>query len=75
MVTRGISVAALIGMFLLCVLVSICYSNAERLARMLGKKGTSVLTRLSAFILCHRRPDHVERSSAIPMMFPGASAR
>jgi multiple antibiotic resistance protein len=44
-------VAALIGMFLLCVLVMICYSNAERLVLVLGKSGTTIMTRLSAFIL------------------------
>jgi multiple antibiotic resistance protein len=44
-------VAALIGMFLLCVLVMICYGRADRLVRRLGKSGTGILTRLSAFIL------------------------
>jgi multiple antibiotic resistance protein len=44
-------VSALIGMFALCLLVSICYSRADRLVRMLGKSGTAILTRLSAFIL------------------------
>lgn len=44
-------VAALIGMFLLCVLVMICYGSAETLVRKLGKTGTSILMRLSAFIL------------------------
>jgi len=44
-------IAALIGMFLLCVLVMVCYGNAERLVRRLGKAGTSILMRLSAFIL------------------------
>jgi multiple antibiotic resistance protein len=43
--------AALTGMFLLCVLVWVCYGNADRLVRMLGKSGTNILTRLSAFIL------------------------
>ncbi len=43
--------AALLGMFLLCLLVLICYSRAERLAHLLGKTGTSILMRLSAFIL------------------------
>jgi multiple antibiotic resistance protein len=43
--------AALTGMFLLCVLVWLCYGNADRLVRMLGKSGTNILTRLSAFIL------------------------
>lgn len=44
-------IAALIGMLLLCLLVLICYSNADRLVRVLGKSGTTILTRLSAFIL------------------------
>jgi len=44
-------VAALIGMFLLCVLVKICYGKADRLVRRLGKSGTSILMRMSAFIL------------------------
>ncbi len=43
--------AALLGMALLCVLVAICYGNADRLVKMLGKSGTNILTRLSAFIL------------------------
>jgi multiple antibiotic resistance protein len=28
-----------------------CYGNADRLVRLLGKSGTTILTRLSAFIL------------------------
>ena len=44
-------IAALLGMFLLCVLVMICYGNADRLRRILGKSGTTILKRLSAFIL------------------------
>ncbi len=43
--------AALIGMLLLCWLVMVCYGNAERLVRVLGKSGTTIMTRLSAFIL------------------------
>jgi len=43
--------AALLGMFLLCVLVWVCYENADRLVKMLGASGTNILTRLSAFIL------------------------
>ena len=43
--------AALVGMALLCFLVMFCYGNADRLVRVLGKSGTSILTRLSAFIL------------------------
>ena len=44
-------IAGLIGMFLLCLLVMICYSNADRLVTWLGKSGTTIMTRLSAFIL------------------------
>ena len=44
-------IAALMGMFLLCVLVKICYGKADRLVRRLGRTGTSILMRLSAFIL------------------------
>lgn len=44
-------VSALLGMFALCLLVWICYSRADRLVKMLGKSGTQILTRLSAFIL------------------------
>jgi multiple antibiotic resistance protein len=44
-------VASLVGMFLLCVLVLLCYRYADRLTRVLGKSGTNILTRLSAFIL------------------------
>ncbi len=49
--TPGHFTAALIGMILLCVLVMVCYGNAERLVRVLGKSGTTIMTRLSAFIL------------------------
>lgn len=44
-------VAALTGMFLVCLLVAVCYGNAGRLVQLLGKSGTSILTRLSAFVL------------------------
>lgn len=43
--------AALTGIFLVCVLVGLCYGSADRLVTMLGKSGTNILTRLSAFIL------------------------
>jgi len=43
--------AALVGMALVCLLVVLCYSNAEWLARTLGRSGTVILVRLSAFIL------------------------
>ena len=44
-------IAALLGMFLLCVMVMVCYGNADRLVKWLGKSGTTIMTRLSAFIL------------------------
>jgi multiple antibiotic resistance protein len=44
-------IAALTGMLLLCLLVLLCYGSAERLVRKLGKSGTTILVRLSAFIL------------------------
>ena len=44
-------IAGLLGMFLLCLLVLVCYSNADRLVKWLGKSGTTIMTRLSAFIL------------------------
>ena len=44
-------VAAAAGMFLICLLVLICYRNAARLVGMLGKSGTNILARLSAFIM------------------------
>ena len=43
--------AALLGMFLLSVLVMVCYARAERMAQRLGSSGTNILVRLSAFIL------------------------
>lgn len=43
--------AALTGTFLVCVLVGVCYGRSEQLLRVLGKSGTNILTRLSAFIL------------------------
>lgn len=43
--------AALVGMALLCLLVWLCYGNANRLVKILGSSGTNIVTRLSAFIL------------------------
>jgi small neutral amino acid transporter SnatA (MarC family) len=39
------------SMFAICLLVLIYYSRADRLVRMLGKSGMTILERLSAFIL------------------------
>jgi multiple antibiotic resistance protein len=44
-------IAALTGMALLCVVMALCYGGAERLGRVLGKTGTDVVIRLSAFFL------------------------
>jgi multiple antibiotic resistance protein len=43
--------AALTGMFLVCILVMVCYGNADRLVRILGSSGTTIIMRLSAFVL------------------------
>lgn len=43
--------AALAAMLVLCLLVMMCYANADRLVKRLGKSGTTVVVRLSAFIL------------------------
>lgn len=42
---------ALMGMALVCLLVVLCYGNAERLVQRLGRSGTDIVIRLSAFIL------------------------
>ena len=43
--------AALIGMAILSFLIAVCYGGAERLVRALGKSGTDIMIRLSAFVL------------------------
>ena len=42
---------ALTGMAFVCLLVVLCYGNAERLVQRLGRSGTDIVIRLSAFIL------------------------
>ena len=44
-------IAGMVAMFLLSVLVLLCYANANRMERLLGRSGTTILTRLSAFIV------------------------
>jgi multiple antibiotic resistance protein len=41
----------LIGIVLICFLIYICYRYADAAQRLLGASGTSVLMRLSSFIL------------------------
>jgi multiple antibiotic resistance protein len=43
--------AALLGMALVCVLVAFCYGEAGRIVQILGRSGTTIAVRLSAFIL------------------------
>ena len=43
--------SALIGMALVCLVVVVCYGNADRLVKLFGASGTSILTHRSAFIL------------------------
>jgi len=52
---HGVSVTpfvpALAGSFLVALTVFLCYASAERLARLLGPTGMSVILRLSSFLL------------------------
>lgn len=43
--------AATLGSLIICVLIWLCYASAERMSRALGPTGTSVVVRLSSFIL------------------------
>ncbi len=43
--------AELIGVTLIAATILVCYRYADRMLRALGATGTSVLVRLSAFIL------------------------
>jgi len=47
----GIILAALVAMGLIAVSIFLCYGFADWLARMLGETGTTVVIRLSAFLL------------------------
>jgi multiple antibiotic resistance protein len=44
-------VSALLGSLLIALSVFLCYAGAERLARLLGASGMSVIVRLSSFLL------------------------
>lgn len=52
---RGFSVwnilAALVAMVLIAVSIFLCYGYADRLARILGRTGMTVIVRLSSFLL------------------------
>jgi len=45
------ALAALLGVLLIGATIYICYAYADRLERLLGPTGTSIVIRLSAFIL------------------------
>lgn len=47
---RGYATGVL-AMLLICFLIVVCYQNADRLVRLLGDSGTSIMIRISAFIL------------------------
>jgi multiple antibiotic resistance protein len=44
-------IGAIVGIALTCIIVYVCYSQAERILGRLGTSGVNVLLRLSAFIL------------------------
>ncbi|HEX7157827.1 MAG TPA: MarC family protein [Edaphobacter sp.] len=44
-------IASLVGIALVCIIIYICYRYANAAARLLGASGTSLVLRLSAFIL------------------------
>jgi multiple antibiotic resistance protein len=45
------ALAAVLGIAVICALVWLCYHFAGRMSRVLGETGTSVVVRLSSFIL------------------------
>jgi multiple antibiotic resistance protein len=45
------TMAHAVGMLLVCILVYLCYRYADRLVTKLGPTGTSVVLRLTAFIM------------------------
>lgn len=44
-------IAALVGSLLIAITVFVCYGSAERIARLVGPTGMSVILRLSSFLL------------------------
>jgi multiple antibiotic resistance protein len=45
------AVSSVIGVFIVCVAIYACYRYSRRLGELLGRNGTAVVVRLSAFIL------------------------
>lgn len=44
-------IATLAGMFFVCLLVWVCYANADKMVKALGTTATNIITRLSSFVL------------------------
>jgi len=70
-------VSSLIAMFIICVMVFYCYSRADRLVQVLGKAGTTIVTRLSAFILLAIGVQIIWNGlqEGIPQLIPALSCR
>jgi len=51
MLSLEVLVACLLGSLAVCLLIWLCYASAEKMSRVIGPTGTSVLMRLSSFIL------------------------
>lgn len=43
--------ALMVSIFLICILIYICYANTPRLIRKLGPRGEQIVNRLSAFLV------------------------
>jgi len=51
MFSPKVLIASLVGIAIVCIIIFICYSYASAAERLLGASGTSVVMRLSSFIL------------------------
>jgi multiple antibiotic resistance protein len=47
----GVLIAAICGVTLICVIIYVCYLYARKAEQLLGRSGTSMVMRLSSFIL------------------------
>jgi multiple antibiotic resistance protein len=67
---------ALVGMVLVCIALSLCFEHAGRLATFLGRSGTNIVVRLSAFLLLAMGVQIIWNgvsSSLAPLLAGGAS--
>jgi multiple antibiotic resistance protein len=44
-------ISTMVAVTLLCLLIYVCYRNSARLADIIGATGTTIIVRLSAFLL------------------------